>query len=81
MSVIDWDTVNALKEFDHFIQLIAKGDRKAAFTLLKKINLNIVGQAYKKKYKAESKEMAIYNCALLIQESIKVEQDYRKILH
>jgi hypothetical protein len=75
---IDWKMTNALNDFDTFKLLLNKGDRQAAFDLLKKINLPLVGKYYKEIYDADSKEMAIYNCASVMHELLKLKDDYKK---
>jgi hypothetical protein len=35
----NWEMTNALNDFDAFISLLNKGNRPAAFDLLRKINL------------------------------------------
>jgi len=78
---IDWEMTNAVNEFDDFVSLLNKGDRPAAFDLLRKINLSIVGQYFREKYAADSKEMAIYNCASVIRDSLLIEETYKQQKH
>ena len=75
---IDWDITSALNNFDTFITLLNKGDKPSAFDLLRKINLSLVRKYYKEKYDADSKEMAIYNCAEVMHDLLKLQDEYYK---
>jgi hypothetical protein len=58
--------------------LLNEGEMSAACGLLKRINLPLVKKYYKEKYEANSNEMAIFNCALVLRESLKIEDEYEK---
>jgi hypothetical protein len=75
----DKDTTKALEDFDTFSKLINKEDKSEAFQLLKQIKLSLVKEYYKENLPSESKEMAIFNCASALRESLKIEDEYKKL--
>jgi len=72
------EMTNALNDFDVFIKLLNEKENSAAFGLLKRINLPLVGKYYKEKYATDSKEMAIYNCANAMLDLLKLQDEYDK---
>ncbi len=75
---IDSELKDALNDFDIFIKLLNEGEKSAAFSVLKRINLPLVKKYYKEKILPDSKEMAIFNCASALLESLKIADDYEK---
>ena len=68
----------ALIDFDVFIKLLNEGEKSAAFGLLKRINLPLVKKYYKETFQADSKEMAIFNCASALRDTFEIENEYKK---
>jgi hypothetical protein len=75
----DQETTKALEDFETFSKLISKEDKSKAFQLLKQIKLPLVKKYYIENFPADSKEMVLFNCASVIRESLKIEDEYKKL--